>query len=407
MGVSASGSRLAGVAQAFAGREYRAYAAGNFISLTGTWVQRVAVGWVAWELTRSGTWLGLVAVADLLPTVILGPLAGALADRHDKLAIIRASQLVSIVQSGLLALLTWRGWIEPESLLVLTLALGIINAINQPARLALVPSLVERKSLASAVAINAISFNLARFIGPVVAGTVIVGAGAATAFALNAASFAVMLLALTQLEKGRGRPEPGAEPRSLVRAVADGWKYAGNHAVIGGALILIAVLSLLSRGSVELLPGFADVVFGRGAEGFAWLTAMIGLGAVIGGAWMLAPMPLERISRHVRTQVLVVSVVLLAFTATANYWVALPCLFLAGFSMVVTGIGTQTIVQSTVEPAMRGRVMSIYGMIIRGVPAFGALAMGAASEVTGLRLPVAVGAALCFVLWLWARRRPA
>jgi predicted MFS family arabinose efflux permease len=177
--------------------------------------------------------------------------------------------------------------------------------------------------------------------------------------------------------------------------------------VIGGALILIAVLSLLSRGSVELLPGFADEVFGRGAQGFAWLTAMIGLGAVLGGAWMLAPMPLERIARHVRTNVLVISLVLLAFTATANYWIALPCLFLAGFSMVVTGIGTQTIVQSTVEPAMRGRVMSIYGMILRGVPAAGALGMGAISEATGLRLPVAAGAALCFVLWLWARRRPA
>jgi predicted MFS family arabinose efflux permease len=175
--------------------------------------------------------------------------------------------------------------------------------------------------------------------------------------------------------------------------------------MIGIALIIFAATCIAARSANELLPGFADAVFGRGATAFAWLMAMIGLGAITGGLWMLQQQSLATVAARVVIFVLVMAAGLLVFAATTIYWVALPALFVAGFGMVVTGIGLQTIVQTTVEPGMRGRVMAIYGMIVRSGPAIGALAMGAASELVGLRAPVAAGAVLCVLLWAWVQWR--
>jgi MFS family permease len=401
------GTRFGSVGLAFAGPEYRAYAIGNLISLIGTWLQKVAVGWLAWELTHSGFWLGLVAAADLIPTVFLSPFAGALADRRDKLRVIQVTQIAATLQSALLAALTWANLTTIEILFGLTLTLGIVNALNQPARLALIPNLVAKPALASAVAINSIIFNLARFIGPAVAGAIIAGPGTATAFAVNSVTFLAFLVALARVEPGRGRPEPAAAPRSFLRTALDGYRYALHHTVIGLALLILTVPSICGRPVVELLPGFADAVFDRGAQGFAWLTAIVGLGAIAGGLFMLDRPPLGRLVRRVVAFVLVIAASLLAFTATKHYWLALPALFGAGFAFVVTGVGAQTLVQLRVEPGMRGRVMAIYGMVIRGGPAIGVLSMGGASELVGLRLPVAVGALLCAAAWLWARSRGA
>jgi MFS family permease len=401
------GTRFGSVGLAFAGPEYRAYAIGNLISLIGTWLQKVAVGWLAWELTHSGFWLGLVAAADLIPTVFLSPFAGALADRRDKLRVIQVTQIAATLQSALLAALTWANLTTIEILFGLTLTLGIVNALNQPARLALIPNLVAKPALASAVAINSIIFNLARFIGPAVAGAIIAGPGTATAFAVNSVTFLAFLVALARVEPGRGRPEPTTAPRSFLRAALDGYRYALHHKVIGLALLIITVTAICGRPVVELLPGFADAVFDRGAQGFAWLTAIVGLGAIAGGLFMLDRPPLGRLVRRVVAFVLVIAASLLAFTATKHYWLALPALFGAGFAFVVTGVGAQTLVQLRVEPGMRGRVMAIYGMVIRGGPAIGVLSMGGASELVGLRLPVAVGALLCAAVWLWARSRGA
>ncbi len=373
---------FANIARAFASRNYRLFAAGNAISLIGTWLQRVAVGWLAWQLTHSGTWLGLVAFADLFPTVVLSPWAGALADRRDRVRVIWVSQIISMAQASLLAILTAFGIITIWSLFGLAILLGIANAVSQPARLALIPSLVERVNLPSAVAINSIIFNGARFIGPAAAGVIIAEGSVALAFAVNALTYIGFLVALARLDSVKDVVRRA--DRSFLRAMVEGYLYAARHEGIGAMLLLMAVTSLGTRGFIELLPGFADKVFGRGPQALAWLMATVGLGAVLGGLWMV---------RRV------------GFTVTARFWIALPCLAVAGFGLVVSGIGAQTLVQSAVDAAMRGRVMALYGMIFRGGPALGALIMGLFSEQFGLRLPVAAGALLCTVYWLWARLR--
>jgi MFS family permease len=386
-------------------RNYRVYTAGSAISLIGSWMQRFSVGWLAWELSHSPTWLGVVAVADLMPTLVLSPLAGVLADRLDRVHLIWLTQILAMAQAAMLAVLTYSGAITIESLFLLTLVLGIVNAVNQPARLALIPNLVDRANLPSAVAVNALVFNGARFIGPAVTGPIVYHGGVALAFALNSLTYLAFIVALAQIKLA-----PDAllvrtrQPRFLADTLA-GYTYALGHPGIGRIVLLFAVNSLSIRGFVELFPAFADVIFGTGAIGLSWLVATLGLGAVAGGLWMVRRPSIQGLTALIMAHTFVVAVSVLGFTATANYWVALVCVFVCGFSLITTGISAQTLVQSAVDPAMRGRVMGLYGMLFRGGPAFNALILGWASSLFGLRLSVAAGAVVCIAYWAWARSR--
>ncbi len=204
---------------AFAHRNYRIYASGNAVSLVGIWMQRVAVGWLAWTLSHSGTWLGIMSMAEFFPVVFLSPLAGALADRRDRVGIIRVTQIAGSVEASLLAILVYTGAITIELLFALTLLLGIFNAMAQPSRLALIPTLVDRAALPSALAINAIIFNSARFLGPAVAGIVIAQISVGAAFAVNATTYVVFLIAMANL---RGLPAlPVAATQSVLKASAE------------------------------------------------------------------------------------------------------------------------------------------------------------------------------------------
>lgn len=385
----------------FRNRNYRVYTAGNSISLIGTWMQRICVGWLAWQLTHSPSWLGIVAVADLMPTLVLSPLAGLLADRLDRLRLILLTQVLAMAQAGLLALLTYTGVIRIESLFLLTLALGAVNAVNQPARLALIPNLVERASLASAIAVNSLVFNLARFIGPALAGPVVEQGGFALAFALNSATYLAFIAALLRVTLVPDAIRAPARRRELLSDTVAGYSYALRHPGIGRMIALFAATSFSVRGFIELFPGFADVVFGQ--PGPTWLMATLGLGAVAGGLWMVRRPGLHGLTALIIGHTFLVGLAVLGFAATSNYAVALACVFLCGFALVTTGISAQTLIQSAVDPAMRGRVLGFYGMLFRGGPAFNALVLGWLSSLLGMRLAVAAGAAICLSYWFWAR----
>jgi predicted MFS family arabinose efflux permease len=392
---------LGNVVLALAHRNYRIYAGGNAVSLVGIWMQRVAVGWLAWTLTHSGTWLGVMSMAEFFPVVFLSPLAGALADRRDRVGIIRVTQIAGSVEASLLAVLVYTGAITIELLLALTLLLGIFNAIAQPSRLALIPTLVDRAALPSALAINAIIFNSARFLGPAVAGVVIAQISVGAAFAVNAATYVVFLVAMTNL---RGLPAlPVGATQSVLKASVEAYLYASRHPGIAPMLLLFTITTIGTRGFVELFPGFADSVFGRGPEGLAMLTSTVGLGAICGALWMLLRPAIAGLTRLVLAHTLVISLAILAFTATDRFALALPCVFVAGTAMTITGIGAQTLLQASVDVRMRGRIMALYGMIFRAGPAVGAVLMGSLSESFGLRLPLAVGALVSCGFWALSR----
>jgi MFS family permease len=382
-------------------RNYRVYTLGNSVSLIGTWMQRVSVGWLAWTLTQSTIWLSVVAAAELLPTLALSPIAGALADRVDRVRLIRFTQIVAMVQAVALALLVYTGSITIELLVALTFALGAANAVNQPARLALVASLADRATLGSAVAINSLVFNSARFIGPAVAGLILREGGVALAFALNAVTYLPFILALTRLDVPAERFE-GAR-RELIGDTVAGYAYALRHPGIGRMILLFAVTSFGIRGYIEMFPGFADLVFHGGSDVYSWLLTTLGLGATAGGLWMVRRPSIQGLTALIIGHSFVVAIAVLGFVATANYWVALACVFICGFALITTGISAQTLIQSAVDPAMRGRVLGLYGMLFRGGPAFNALLLGWLATEIGLRLSVALGALVCLAYWSWAR----
>src|SRR4051812_12609793 len=272
------------VAPAFAHRNYRIYVSGNAVGLIGTWLQRVSVGWLAWTLTHSGAWLGIMSMAEFFPVVFLSPLAGVLADRRNQVSVIRMTQIIGGVQASLLAILVYTDAITIEWLLALTLLLGITNSFAQPSRMALISNLVDRPALPSALAINSIVFNSARFIGPAIAGIIIAHASIVTAFAVYPATHAWFFLAMTRLE--RVQSYSGGGGRNVLAEAAEAYTYASRHPGIAPMLALFAVTTVGTRGFVELFPGFADTVFHRGAAGLSMLVSTVGLGAICGGTWM-------------------------------------------------------------------------------------------------------------------------
>ena len=398
-------SGLTRIVQALGQPNYGVYMAGMSVSMIGLWMQRVGVGWLTWELTESAAWLGAVAFADLFPAVLVAPIGGSAADRWDRLKLTKINQVLSLLQAVALFGLTVSGLITIEILFALTLFLGIVTAFHQPVRMALVPSLVRREYLPTAVALSSISFNLARFIGPAFAGVVILAFGTGATFGLNALSFAVFLWAL-----GRVRIENTVTPRQqdrpgLVREFGDGVRYVASHAGVAPILMILIVVCLGIRPFQELLPGFADHVFGGGADILAVLTCATGIGAVVGGLWLAQRGGPAGLTKLILIATVIQALSMFAFVATDSLWVAIPAVTAAGLGMTVTGIGVQTLMQLTVDASVRGRVLSIFGLTFRGVPALGALIMGAASESVGLRWPLATGAFLVLLSLIWAWRQ--
>jgi MFS family permease len=395
-----------GIVQALSHVHFRRFAIGDLISLMGNWVQRVAVGWLAWELTESGTWLGILAIAELAPSILFAPLGGAFADKADRLKISLVTQFILMGQAAALAALTLGGWIEIWGLLILTGARGCLNAWSHPARQALVPSLVPQANLAAAVALNSVLFNIARFLGPALAGVIIARWGVGHAFLFNTASFVAFLLVLLRLQV------PFADVlakkrQSLFAQLGEGYRYLVGHSGIGPLMILLLLNASLVRPVGDLLPGFSGAVFDAGATGLAWLTSAMGLGSMIAAFAIAQRGHVAGLTRLAVANTLFAALGLVVFSFAPVFWVAVIVLSMASFAMTVTGICSQSLVQNAVHGEFRGRIISIYGVIFRAAPAIGALAIGALSEVFGWHWPMAASATLCILAWAWGRKRQA
>lgn len=394
------------VRRAFGNRNYAIYTAGSSVALIGLWVQRLGVAWLTWELTRSGFWLGAIAFADLFPAVVIGPFAGVLADRVDRLRLAKICQGLSLLQTILLFMLTAAGLIEIYSLLLLTLFLGSVRAVFMPVRLSLVPALVGAGDVPTAVAISSLIFNLARFVGPAAAGFIITFWGVAPTFALYGVTVVALLIAFSFLRID-ARPAGGRGRGGVLAQIAEGLRYTASHGAIAPLLLLMLALSVLARPVGELFPGFADLVFQRGAEGLAWLSSAIGLGAVAGGAWLAQRGSSIGLLSIALAGAAISGVSLVLFTATDIFPLAIAAIALFGGAVVSCAISTQTLLLGAVEEEVRGRVLSLYGVIFRGGPAVGSLLMGGLSDLFGLRWPLAAGGLLCLLAagWAWRGRR--
>lgn len=400
----ANSSILGGISQAIANRNYRIYTIGAIPSLMGTWVQRMAMGWFAWELTGSGAWLGLIAFADLAPSVLSAPIAGAFADRVNRLRIVKLVQYLSLCQALMLATLTLSGVMTIELLFGLALVQGVVQGIHQPFRHALLGTIVTREEMTAAIGINSTIWNSSRLIGPAVSAVVILNLGVGATFLINAFSYVPMLIGLYMINAEQ-RP---AAPKSLTRVPAEimeGIRFVTGHQFIGTIMFMLLVFSFFGRATQELLPGFTGTVFNVGADGLAMLTGAAGLGSLFSGIWLSRRGTLAGLSDILIVMVLLIAASQLAFVATDMFWVSLTVFIAWGFVLNGAGIVCQSLVQATVPDTIRGRVVSLYGMLWLGTPALGAFVMGVAADYFGFRAPIAGGALVVLVTFAWVLTR--
>ncbi len=396
---------LGALGRALSHRNARIFFGASLLSWTGLWVHRIAVTWLAWEMTGSAFWVGMVAFCDLAPAVIFSPIAGAVADRMDRVRLTMISQAAIGVQAAMVATLIYTDKLSIAVLLALEVFSGIAASFAQPARQSLMPGLVPRADLPAAVASNSLCFNIARFIGPAIAGPLIALWGVVPAVALNAIAYflacASAPLLVVDPEQRRGHaPEAGVFAEAL-----EGMRYAARHPGIGPILLYAAIVAVLLRGIPEILPPYVERLFGQGPNGLAMLTACFGIGALISGLWVASR---GRITGATRLAVMAAAgqaVATVAFVATGFFPLALLAGALIGAAGSVHGISVQTLAQTASDTSMRGRVLSLWGLITRACPALGALVLGGLGEVFGLRGPTIAVCLLSLVVFAWGMGR--
>lgn len=378
---------------AISNRNYLIYLIGNTISLHGLWIYRVALGWYAWQISNSEFWVGVVAFAQFAPAVVFGPLFGVLADRFDRRAASLLINSMSILNMLLMGLLAQLGQIDITVLAMLSLMQGTLDGAHMPVRMSVVPNLVDKSQLQSAIAITSISFNVSRFVGPALAGVVIAGSGVAAAFVLNGVSYLSLIAAMivVRLNPATERPH---RPRHVWHEMGEGVRYVLSHPRIRALLVIIAVASLFGRGVLEMMPAFADEVYQRGSAALAILTSAIGAGAIVSGlvlsrgaGWLDAQV--------IRWAVIAGGLLIALLGLLDQFWVAVGVVVLLGIILSLCGIGSQILIQTLVEDEVRGRVSSLWGTITFGGTALGSLLVGTAASVWGLQNVVVAAGIAC------------
>lgn len=395
---------ISGFRRALRHRTYATFAVGNFFSLSADWSNRIAIGWLTWQFTQSPAWLGVMSFSDLAPTVLMSPIAGVYADRFHPLKVCMAASAVNALAALVLVTLYITDLLSVWSLFAVVLCNGIGTAFGQPIRFALIPNLLPRADLSPAISLASITFNLSRFTGPMMAGFVLQHLNAGWAFAISAGFQTVFFTVLRMLKVSAEAPTARAKS-SILNDIGEGVRYTASHPGIGPVMFLLLVSSVGTRPFIDLLPGFAASVFGRGPEGLATMTSTVGLGALVSGTYLTLRHSIAGLTMYAVTAVLVVGLALIAFATASNFWIAVACLFVVGTGMSGSSTGIMTLVQASVDGPMRGRVLSLYGVIFRGGPAIGSFTMGWAAQFVGLHIPVATGAVVCVLMWAWTIRR--
>lgn len=377
-------------------RNYALFMAGLTPASISSWMQRVGVGWLAWELTGSTVWLGIIAAADLVPILVLSAFAGAVTDRMSSLTLVRITQWLLFAQAALLAGLMAIGVMTIEILFLLTLALGVIHAFSSAGRHALVPLTVPRDLVPTAISLDSAFFQASRFVGPAIAALLIPAAGVLGTFVAHAVGtfiFAGMMHLMSQPD----RVESHHRSRNLLRDVGESISYVRNHAGIWPLMIMLTVASVLVRPLQDMLPGFAGEVYGAGASGLAWLTSAMGVGAMVSATWVAVHGRTSGLTNLCFVGGALSGLSLIGLVSTNALWIGLAFAALSGFAINSLSTSVQALIQSAVDDGLRGRVMSLYTLIFRGLPAFGALAFGILAEFIGLRWTFALAGVACLI----------
>lgn len=377
-------------------RNFQLYLGGQLISNIGTWMQIIAQGWVVYQLGHSELTLGLVAFASAIPTLLITPWAGVVVDRISRHTILIMTQIGAMLLAFALAYLTFTGIAREWHIIVLAALLGVVNAFDAPARQAFVPEMVGKEDLPNAIALTSIMFNSARVLGPALAGILLVVIGSAWCFTLNGISFLAVIVGLLLMKLPPH--EPGHNLASPWQQLVGGLRYTAHNSDMSALILLSLVFSIFGMTYATLLPAFVEKVLNQGALVYGWINTATGLGAVT-GAFVLA----HRFSHGRRGKLLVLTniafpLILIGFSFVTFLPVSLLLAYGLGVGFMLQFVTINTLLQTRVEDAYRGRVMGLYTLTFFGFAPFGNLLIGYLGEKMGLSYAMLLFAVCSLVL---------
>lgn len=374
-------------------RDYRLYFIGQLISLTGSWVQTTALMWLAFDLTRQSRWPAGIAALHIFPTFLLGPWGGMMADQLPKRRLILCTQIGFMSTAVLLAVLTLSGSLRPWHMLVLATFSGIVNAVDLPARLAFVMELVGREDVINAVGLNASLFNAARAVGPAVGGVLLNVVSPGACFAVNATTYAGVLLALALMKSGRTVPTSSGQ--GGLRRLLEGFRYLNTQRRLSALLLLVGIVSFFGWPFQTLLPALASHRLRVDASGYSVLLSGTGIGALSAALTVATFGTWSRRRSFIAGGVSAASIMLLALAFAPGLASATACCVLLGFGLILCFATSQSVVQLRSEDHSRGRVMGIWSMILCGTQPVGNLLAGFAADRWGEPLVLAISGIAC------------
>ena len=373
-------------------RNYRLFLTGQIISTIGTWMQSVAMPWLALQLTHSGLLVGLVLAAQFLPVLLGSQFGGVIADRYRKRNVLLVTQSLFIIPSFVLFVLSGSGHAEYWMVVVAAVVIGTINLFDIPSRQAFVIEMVGKPDLMNAIALNSSVFNAAAVVGPAIAGLIIGAAGVPACFLVNAVSYLGAIAALLLMRDLPALVRERDEPPLLTR-IAQGASYARHQPIVGMLLVAVAVFSLFAMNRLTLIPLFADQVLHVGAEGFGFLLGSMGLGS-LAGALTLAFSPGASDPRRQFWMAMIWVAALLVFAISRVFLISLVALFVAGYTQLTFVATANNRIQTITPDNLRGRVMALYAQALIGVGPIGSTQAGALSSLLGAPWAMAIGAVI-------------
>jgi MFS family permease len=393
--VTASFEDLRRSVRALRHRNFRLFLAGQVVSLIGTWMQQLALGWLVYRMTRSPFLLGLVGFAAQVPSLVLSPVAGVWADRWDRHRMLLATQALSLLQALALSVLVLTGRIDVWHVVALSLFLGLVNAVDVPVRQAFLVQMVGgRDDLANAIALNSTMFNAARLVGPAIGGALIARLGEGLVFLLNALSYLAVIAALLAMEVP-SEPAARTSEGALWGNLREGLRYVAGLAPIRSILLLAALVSVAGAPYAMLMPAFATDVLHGDAHTLGYLMGAIGIGALAGALTLASRKSVRGLGALITTSVTVFGAGLIAFALSRDLRLSLALLVVCGWGLMVQMAACNTILQTIVDDDKRGRVMSFYAVAVMGTLPLGSLLAGAIASRIGAPATVTAGGFAC------------
>jgi MFS family permease len=402
-----SNGSVAFVLRALRYRNYRLFFTGQIVSLVGTWITTTATSWLVYRLTGSPFLLGLVGFVGQFPAFFLGPFAGIVVDRMNRHRLLVVTQTVSMLQSFALAALTLGGRITIEQIVLLNAVQGIVNSFDMPARQSLVVQLIEDKAdLGNAIALNSSMVNVARLLGPSIAGIVIVATGEGWCFLIDGVSYLAVIVALVNMRLPHTSIPPARA--SATQQFLEGLRYTFGFRPVRSIVLLLALVSLVGVPYSVLMPVFAATVFQGGPHTLGFLMGASGSGALLGALWLAGRKSVRGLGGIIPIATALFAGGLIMFSLAPALWIAIPCLIVAGFGFMVQMAASNTVIQTIVDDEKRGRVMSFYMMAFFGTVPFGSLIAGSLSSQIGAPYTLLAGGICCALGAAWfARELPA